>query len=877
MIDPGLLASALDIFSDTITRSPDEQRRLLEELRSADPAMHGAVVSLLDADTRPEPEINAQLPRIADDLLGEAEDPYLGTMIGPYHVQSVLGTGGMGRVYLAVHQNYQGFVALKILSDSFSPERRNRFELEKAHLAKFRHPAIAQMYYADTLPSGTAYFAMEYVEGKPITTYCKEARTSLPERLRLFLQVCGAVQAAHGQGIIHRDLKPSNILVRADGTAKLLDFGIAEETGGATERPGGFISLRYAPPEHAEMPPGVEGDVYSLGIILQEMITGRAAFETEGSSPERLREAIRSGALPPPSASAREGDAAGSEEISVARSAWVDLDHICAKARARRPEDRYPTVEALARDVRLHLAVQPLATIKRTTWYTAGRFVRRNRGPVSIAGVALLLVVSLVAVYTFRLARARDAALAEAAHSARVERFLEGLFTGGDGDAGPSEDMRVVTLLQTGVQNAGALSNDPGLQADLYHTLGTVYEDLGSYEESDRLLNAALAERSRVFGRDSPEAAKTLIELAKLRDEERKLPEAEALAQEAVGVDTRKLPPNHPETLRAETTLAAIYTTRGENQRAVAILEKVMQTDTEANASLSDLSETLTDLSIAEENLGHVDAAESATQRALEIDRKLVGDRHPDVASDLMTLVDIDEQRGQNDLAVRHAAEALEIERQWFRPDHPEVASAMTSLGQALAKAGRGEEALPLLEASLAIQEKVYQVPNSRMAQTLNALGSAERRSGNLGEAAKFYGRAVEVYRTIYPHGNQNTGVALFNTADVSFDRGQYLRAEMLAREALDIESKRLAPDDWHIASAEILLGKTLTAERRYGEAEPLLLTGYKSLSGKKRGDPGALGMACSALADLYAAMHNKERSTYFRSLSEQMGASKPS
>ena len=853
--DQELWSRAIDLFLTLADKDDESRREELSRLAASEPRLQKAVLDLLAADAASTTAQMLDIPQAAYELLSTEEELPAGSMVGPYRIEGVLGWGGMGKVYRAVHVDYEGTVALKVVSTVLSPAAKRHFAVEKKHLARFNHPNIAHLLYADTLPDGTPYFAMEYVEGQRITGYCSEKNLGLRKRLDLFVQVCGAVQSAHGEGIIHRDLKPSNILVRGDGTVKLLDFGISEEP--AAEAPSAlkFISLPYAAPEHSEAPAGVRGDIYSLGLLLCEMVTGELPFLTEAATREQLRHNMRRTAWRLPSTILRENVIHPVRKAG--RTALADVDQIFLTATAEDPQQRYATVESLARDVALSVQARPLES-RQVPWsHRLALYLRRNRGAVSLATAAVLFLSALFVGYTLRLEAARDRAQGEAMHAARVEKFLIKLLEGGGGDAGPSKDMKVVSLLNSGVKEARSLSNDAPLQADLYQTLGLVYQSLGDFTMADQLLRAALEQRTHLFGHDSAETARSLSALARLRTSQRQLSEAERLAREAVGIDQQKLPHNDPETLRAETGLADAYLHEGENRKAVALLEGVVRSESERPEALADLSDALGDLVIAEDNLGHLRTAELLNQQSMSIDRQLVGDQHPDIAADLMNWADFAEQRGSYAEAAVHAEKALSIEEGWFGPDHPEVASALTFLGSAMSLQGQDQQAIPLLQRALTIRERVYGPSSvSPTAQTLNALGTAEMRAGHLAEAESSCQRALAMYRKIYPAGDVSVGVVLSNLSRVLYLRGDYARAEKGLSEALSLEGRTLPATDVRVMTVQLQLGRTLLAEKQYKEAEPILLQSVQSTTTSGDQSRRLHVLACHSLAELQRVLH---------------------
>jgi serine/threonine-protein kinase len=427
----------------------------------------------------------------------------------------MLGEGGMGVVYLAERDDLGNMVAIKILRDAWlSPARRERFLAEQRMLAQLNHPSIARLYDANTLPDGTPWFAMEYVEGVPLTRYCEQLGSSIKQRLILFREVCTAVQHAHLHAVIHRDLKPSNVLVRPDGSVRLLDFGIAKQLdrfdapADRTRTGLRLMTPAYAAPEQIRGDRvGIYTDVYSLGVVLYELLAGKLPFDLADRTPGEAERMIL-------------------EQEPEKPSAIPDLDVLCLTAMHKDPERRYSSVEALIRDIDHYLRSEPLEAQRDTLRYRARKFIGRNRRAVTAAAVALTLVIGLVAFFTVRLAIARNRALAEAARTQRIQRFMLNLFEGGEKESGPADNLRVITLLDRGVQEAQDLNSEPAVQAELYQTLGSIYQKLGKLDRADSLLSSALDRRISLFGKDSSETADSLVALGLLRIDQERLPEA---------------------------------------------------------------------------------------------------------------------------------------------------------------------------------------------------------------------------------------------------------------------------------------------------------------------------------------------------------------
>jgi serine/threonine protein kinase/tetratricopeptide (TPR) repeat protein len=861
------------LFHEAAAFPVSGQRGFLEAACRDDESLVGDVLALLQEDALSASILDQPLAGVAHDLLDDGNSLSF-QELGPYRIHKILGEGGMGVVYLAERQDLGSLVALKLLRDAWlSPARRERFAAEQRTLAQLNHPSIARLYDADTLPDGTPFFVMEYVEGLPLTDYCVQHRCSIEQRLKLFRQVCEAVQYAHGNAVIHRDLKPSNILVREDGTIRLLDFGIAKQLESLdvpahqTMTALRLMTPAYASPEQIRgQRAGVQTDVYSLGVILYELLSGELPFDLSNLSPAEAEMVLLSHEPPRPSAKVPRRAKPGDSLVGLlSASARADLDVLCLTAMHKDPDRRYRSVEALIRDVDHYLKAEPLEARPDTLGYRLSKFVRRNQREVLAAAAALLVLVGLVVFFTLRLQKARDAALAEAARTQRIQHFTMNLFQGGDEEVGPADDLRVITLVDRGLQEAQALTGDPAVQAELYQTLGTVYENLGKLEQAEKLLNLSLEERKARFGADSAPVADSLVALAALRDAQAKFSDAEQLARQGVEMSKRHLAPNHPAIGKGTALLGKILEDHGDYNHAITVLEDAARLQTAAGVPTSELSGTLTELANCHFYAGHYDTSEALNKQLLVMDRQFYGERHPHVADDLINLGAIQYERARFPEAEVYYRQGLQITEAFYGKDNPATSSALTMLGRGLLSEGKLDEAASVLQEALRIQEKVYGKVHPRVAGTLNELGKISQRRGNLAEAEAELTRTVDIYKTIYKGKHYYIGVALSNLAGVLVDKKEYAGAEQLYHEALQMYAQTLAPDHQLVGIAHTRLGRALLRDGRFEDAEAESRLGYSMLS--KQATPPGVWMQYSRtdLAEEYDALHQPEKAGKIR------------
>ena len=847
------------LFHAATQRPRTEWRPFLESESSGDVKVVERVIAMLEADAQEGTVLDRDSLTLANDLLDSGSNA-VGRRVGPYRITSLLGEGGMGVVYLAVRDDLGTHAAVKVLRDAWvSPSRRERFAAEQRTLAQLNHPAIAHLYDAGTLEDGTPWIVMEHVEGEPLTEACRARGLGLRERLLLFRTVCEALVHAHQHLVVHRDVKPSNILVRADGTVKLLDFGIAkqlEQLGDSNRTQTGLrlMTPAYAAPEQVRgTAVGIYTDVYSLGVVLYELLSGRLPYDLATKTPGESEHTILDIEPDRVSVAARNGQS----PVAATRAQWNDLDVLCATAMHKDPARRYASVDGLIRDLDHFTAGEPLDAQPDSVRYRAARFVSRNRRIVAAAAAVVAVIIALNVFYAIRLTNARDAAVAEAERTGRIQRFVTQLFEGGDPAAGPADSLHVLTLVDRGVQEARSLTSEPVIQAELFQTLGGIYEKLGNLGRADTLLRDALAQRQRVRGDSSAEVGSSLISLALLRTVQAKYAEAESLARAGIALSVAALPSNHPQVAEGTEILGRVLSEKGDYKAAITVLEEAIRLRAPSGTESAEYASAVYELANANFYAGNYDASDSLNRVVLEIHRHIYGEKHPSVSDDLINLGAGQFERANYPEAERLYREALAITIGHYGQDHFKTASNLTMLGRTLVRQQRWDEATDALRRALEVRERVYGPVHPAVASTVNELGSVALQQNRYDEAEAAFRRMIQIYQSIHRGKHYLIGIAQGNLASVYMARGDNRSAEGLFRQALDMYQQTLPANNTNIGIGRIKLGRSLLRQGRFVEAETESRAGYELLAPQM--NPSAVWLA-SARLDLATVYDSLKR-----------------
>ncbi|MEZ5293226.1 MAG: tetratricopeptide repeat protein [Vicinamibacterales bacterium] len=790
-----------DLFLEALDLPVRDRRAFVLGAAGGDADLVDRVQRLLDADATPA-FVDAEVGEVARDVLegGSAAAPAVGETIGPYRLTRALGEGGTGVVYVATREDLGHDVAIKILRDAWvSERRRGQFLREQRLLAQLNHPAIARILDAGVLAGGTPWFAMELVDGVALDEYCRSRAVDRARIVRLVREVGAAVQHAHERLIVHRDLKPTNIVVTVDGQPKLLDFGVARQIEAAASRgvTGGLRMLTpaYASPEELRgETPGVQSDVYSLGVILRELLAA--------AGPEAFHRVSW----------------LGRRAHRFDRTADRDLDAVCRTATAADQALRYATVDALVRDLDAWLDGRPLAAGPASAGYRLRRFVSRNRRAVAAGALIAASFAGVAAVAAARVATARAATEAAAVRAERRLQFLLDLFDGGGRGEAPPADLRVLSLLDRGVREADLLASDPEAQADLFNTLGRVSLELGDLDRADRLLSDALAVRRATADADPAGLVTGLVAMADLRRVQARLDDAERLAHDALAEADRRLREDDPVRLAAVTAVGRVQGDRGDYTSAIATLERAIALYPPGGATERDAAVAVKALADDYFYVGDMARAETESRRALEMNGRTRGSQHPEVGQALINLGAIASARQQLPEAERFLRDALAIIETWFGRQHPQTASAQTSLAQVLYKLAKYDDAQALLDEAVETQQRVFGPLHPKTAFVHNEAGLLAFTADDLARAAREFELAAAGYGTAAGSHFQQ-GVSLANLGSVHLQREDYRRAQAIFEQAIAIYAEVLPDDHPNVAITRMKLGRALLRQQQFDKA----------------------------------------------------------
>lgn len=885
--------SAADLFHEARELPVEQRAAYLLGACGKDLGLRGKVEALLEADS----EAQGGGPTPPLDAVPTQE--VSGAELGRYKLLEQIGEGGMGTVWMAEQREpVKRRVALKIIKLGMdSKQVIARFEAERQALAMMDHPNIAKVFDAGATDGGRLYFVMEYIKGIPILKYCDQAKLDTRTRLELFSDVCHAIQHAHQKGIIHRDIKPDNVLVTLhDGVpvVKVIDFGIAKATNQEltqktlfTEHHQIIGTPAYMSPEQAEMS-GLDidtrSDIYSLGVLLYELLTGTTPFDIRDLLSRGLVEMMRTIREVEPHKPSTRISTLGEAAQVTAQQRHVetkklstllrgDLDWIVMKCLEKDRSRRYETASGLADDIQHHLNDEPVTAGAPSASYRLRKFVKRNRASVTAAAIVGVTVIAGIIGTTSGMlwalnerdradenavaaqlaataeskARAQAVASADAAQQAaeRVEhelvraneakRFITEMLGAVAPQVAQGRDTTLMRELLDGAAarlDAGEIT-DERIGFELRLQLGTTYLNLSELDRAEAQLGSALQTARRVLGDDDHETFLAIGAMGLLREEQGRLDEAEALYREAVEGRRRVFGDDHPNTLNTIAKLGYVLMLRGKYAGAQELYSEALEGSRRVlgddhPATLDAINYT----GLLLERQGQYDAAEPYFRDALEGFRTAFGNDHPDTLGLINNLGLLLKEQGQYDEAEVYLLEGLEGYRRVFGDDHPSTLNSVLNMGQLLQAQGKYDEAEPLYREATEDYRRVLGDEHPRTLSAINNTGMLLMRQGKYGEAEPYLREALEGNRRALGADHPSTLAVITNLGMLLGDLGRDDEAEPFVREALEANRRVLGNDHPNTLTALSNLGLLLLGKGEYDAAEPYLL---EVLEGSRR------------------------------------------
>ncbi|NUP95176.1 MAG: tetratricopeptide repeat protein [Planctomycetaceae bacterium] len=817
---------AAEIFGEVRELPVERREAYLAGACGTDEGLRAEVEALLKADVDAGQFMASPTAERAAVAGGPAAEQ-AGAQIGRYRLLELIGEGGMGTIWMAEQREpVRRRVALKLIKIGLDTRQViARFEAERQALAMMEHPNIAKVLDAGATELGRPYFVMEYIKGVPILEYCDREQVDTRARLELFAKVCQAIQHAHQKGVIHRDIKPSNVLVTLhDGVPvpKVIDFGIAKATNAELTSKTLFTEHRqmvgtpaYMSPEQAEMG-GLDidtrSDIYSLGVLLYELLTGTTPFDIkallESGFGEMLR-AIREDEPHKPSTRISSLGETGTRmalqrNVDLKRLSGMlrgDIDWIVMKCLEKDRTRRYETANGLAADIQRHLNDEPVTAGAPSAAYRLQKFVRRHRGKV-LAGsaIALALVLGVIgtsvalvraleekeradaavlaeglarttaqqneqrAVEQALLAAAAQAEEAQARRRAETIRdFVVAALRAGDAaHEGGRADATIVEAMDAAIADLdlGRFRDDPATAADLRLTIANILRTNGRYDAALAQAEAALRAERTLHGGDAPGTAAALCEIGSCLDRLGRGEESELRAREALEMYERLYSGDNYHVAALRSNLGDRLRQQRRNDEAQPLLESAVEMLRRLDKG-AELAKGLGNLAQLRETLGDDDGALRFYEEALAVHRREHAGDHPDLAVAINNLAVFCAGIGETERGETLLAEALEMRQRMFRGDHPVVAESLLNLAFLRATNGEPEAALPMLEQALAMNQRLFPDGHPNLAHGLYTLGTTRLAAGDVVAAEGAFDRSLAMHRTLFEGDHIGTAMSL--------------------------------------------------------------------------------------------------------------------
>ena len=811
------------VLDRALDSDPAHWPAILDEQCGDSPTLRREVEALLARYTSALQFLESPPAAAAAALVREAQRTTLARKlerVGVYRIVREIGHGGMSLVFLAERDDRQfaQTVAIKVLRPGHDSEvDEGRLRAERQILASLSHPNIARLLDGGVTEDRLAYIVMELVDGEPIDQYCNARALGVRQRLDMFVTVAEATQYAHRNLVVHRDLKPTNILIARDGTVKLLDFGLAKLLAPSIDGATSLTTQRWMTPEYAA-PEQIQGrgtttltDVYQLGVVLYELLSGKLPFGTRQQSAHALERAVLEQEPQLPSAAGSRPDLRG------------DLDAIVLKALRKEPEQRYASAQELADDIRRHLSGHMVIARKQTAVYRARRFARRHRLGVAAAFALLLLAAGYGATVTLNARRVRETLARIEQEKSKAEgstQFLVGLFSQNVPGLGPRDTLTAQQLLARGERQAEALRDQPLAHAQMLSVLGTIHRNMRSFERAEAMLTEALRLRRANLGEQHADVAESLYLLGMLARAQAANDSAVRLLRRALDIQNRTLGEEHPSTIETSHRLAQLGTVDdmiATDRRALAISLRVNGPEHPA------VAENMLRLGMSLRSKGNLEDAERYLARSLEMRRRVSPLDQENIARHLQQLAIVKKHTGRLDEAERLHREQLALEERFLGDSSPRLAGALRTLGEVLVMKRQYSEAEQLSRRDVEIYRRALGEENIDYAWSVAHLAWVLEEAGRLSEAESLRRRELAIVQNKYGAEHPFVAGTIHNLAILLLKASKLDEAERLLLQASAIRARHAGPDAPITAAVFTAMARLARLQSNYARADSLL------------------------------------------------------
>ncbi len=795
---------------EAANKLPSAEQISFAEENCSDPAMREELLSMLDVNESSSRFFESLTTSVIRPAFEELSDlPPLSGSVHNYRLIKKIGRGGMGSVYLAERNDdaFETRVAVKILRKGLDTEDiLQRFDSERQILAQLNHPNITHLIDGGITCDNRPYFVMEYVEGMPIDAYCDEFKLTINERLNLFFQICDALSYAHQNLVIHRDLKPGNILVTGQGYVKLLDFGIAKLIDDNVPFPKtiAHTGLRLMTPEYASpeqlcgKPMNTASDIYQLGLILYNLLSGCKAHSFKNKSLTETEQIILEEKAKKPSYKLSEIDINNLKQIAENRSVGPkkliqelrgDLDTITINALQKEPAQRYQSVVEFREDIDRYLEGLPIHSRKQSIPYRTAKFLKRNQLPVATVTIFVAMLVSFFIFYNLSITEQRNEAQKEALKAAQITSFLVDLFEANDPTQFQGESLTAWQLLEQGEERIKLLEGQPEVQAQMFEVTGQIYRKIGQFDRSEELLTNALDIRKDI------------------------------------------LDDNHTETISVYNELGLLYSDLGNFEKSDSLLRLALELQlSDVSPSTTMLAETKFNLAYILRRMGNYDEAEDLYRQSYDLRNRLYGQNHESTIASMSSLGVTLLNKGNYSESEKIFRDVLELRKDLIGPIHPDLAMSMNNLGATLLTVGRFKEAEDLFIESLAMRRMLLGDMHPKVALTMNNLGISLMEQGHFDNAYEHIQQALSIRTTVLGDDNINTAISKFSLGELFLYTERPSDAQKVLTEAYDVFYNRLSEGHSFTARTKMALGLTYLYQGESALAEEYIQTGFRHL-----------------------------------------------